>query len=95
VSLLLDGDRPLALAPAYDLLPMHYRPTEAGEIVERPFEVAVPPPRQRPAWSKAAAMTVAYWEWIGVDPSVSDGFRAEARANGEAVKRVAERIGAG
>ena len=95
VSLLLDAQRPFALAPAYDVLPMLYRPTEAGEIVARRFEVPVAPPRERAAWRRAAAMATEYWERVGGDGGVSEDFRVEARANGAMVREVAGRIGAG
>lgn len=88
VSLLLDSNRPLSLAPTYDMLPMLYRPTEGGEVVERRFDAALPPPRERGAWMTAAAMAVEYWERVAEDGFVSEGFRAEARLNAERVRTV-------
>jgi len=92
VSLLLDGERPLALAPSYDMLPMHYRPSVAGEIVARPFDPAPPPPRHRVAWSRTAGIAMDFWGRVAEDPRVSDGFRREAGRNRQAVRSVAERF---
>lgn len=93
VSLWLDDRRPLALTPAYDMLPMHYRPTAAGEIADRPFEIAVAPPRQRPAWLRAAELATAFWTRVADEPLVSDAFRATAAANGHAVADAHRRLG--
>ena len=51
VSLLLDRRRPLSLAPAYDMLPMLYRPDVDGALPERPFEPAPPPPEAIGVWA--------------------------------------------
>ena len=93
VSLWLDDRRPLALAPAYDMLPMHYRPTTAGEIADRPFEIAVAPPRQQAAWQRAAELAIAFWAHVADDPLVSAAFRATAATNRRAVADAHRRIG--
>ncbi len=89
VGLLLGEDRVLRLAPTYDMLPMQYRPTTTGEIVDPAFAVALPPPRQRRQWQIAAEMACAFWQRIAEDDVVSAGFRKLARANGSEVERAA------
>ncbi|MFN8640979.1 MAG: hypothetical protein U0802_04710 [Candidatus Binatia bacterium] len=76
----------------YDMLPMHYRPTAAGEIADRPFEIAVAPPRQHAAWHAAATLANAYWTRVADDALVSDAFRATAAANGRAVADARRRL---
>ena len=94
VSLFLDDRRPLLLAPVYDMLPMQYRPTAGGEIADRPFQVAVAPPRQQAVWQTAAALASGYWRRIGDDAVVSADFRALVAANAGAVEEAARRLGA-
>lgn len=91
VGLLLGDERVFSLAPTYDMLPMQYRPTSTGEIVDSPFTVAMPPPPQRQAWQIAAEMACVYWQRIAEDGVVSAGFRKLARANGSEVQRVVGR----
>lgn len=95
VSLLLDHARPLALAPVYDMLPMHYRPNTTGEIVDRPFDVALAAPRQEASWNRAAEMAVAFWERVTIDHEVSSAFRATVAGHAQAVRVVADRFGGG
>ncbi|MBX3024619.1 type II toxin-antitoxin system HipA family toxin YjjJ [bacterium] len=92
VSLLLEDRRPLALAPVYDMLPMHFRPTAAGEIADRRFDIDVAPPRLHAAWATAAAMAGAYWMRVRDDPHVSTPFRATAAACGELVHHAVQRL---
>jgi hypothetical protein len=92
VSLMLDATRPLTMAPAYDMLPMQYRPTAAGEIVDTPFDVALPLPQQRATWSRAARMAIGFWERVADDPHVSAGLRDAVAGNRAAVADAARRI---
>ncbi len=69
------------LTPTYDMLPMLYRPTGSGEVVERSFTPPSPSPADadiaRSAWT--AALTA--WNAIAEDARVSPDFQAIARAN--------------
>jgi len=82
-ALQLNDTRPLPLLPAYDMLPMHFRPAPSGEVVERHYEVVLPTPERRDDWQETARMASVFWERAANDPRISAGFRAlaeEARA---------------
>lgn len=77
-GLRLEDARPLALTPAYDMLPMAFRPASTGEIVERQYVVTLPTPEFRDDWRHAARMAVAFWERVSTSPEISAGFRVIA-----------------
>jgi hypothetical protein len=78
---------PLALAPAYDMLPMRYAPVRGVELPPREYEPALPLPAERDDWLPAAAAAIAFWHAAGADKRISAPFRAICRANGAALKR--------
>jgi hypothetical protein len=75
-SLHLADERPLALSPSYDMLPMRFRPSVSGEIVERRYEITMPTPEQHVHWQNAAIMARDFWQRVVGDTRVSAGFRA-------------------
>ncbi|WP_091800411.1 type II toxin-antitoxin system HipA family toxin YjjJ [Lysobacter sp. yr284] len=88
LSFLVDPDRlQVRLAPVYDMLPMHYRPSAGGEIHERPL---TPPMAlgdvQRWRWAADAASD--FWNAVAGDDRIGPAFRAIARQN-------LQRIGSG
>ncbi len=82
----------LALAPAYDMLPMLYAPLPGGEVPMRSFEPPLPLPVQRSAWVAACSVAIAFWTRASRDARVSEGFRKLCSANGQQLQRVAERV---
>jgi hypothetical protein len=74
-ALALTDDRPLALAPAYDMLPMHFRPAASGEIVPREYAVTLPTPEFRESWRAAATLALAFWRQVADSPAISETFR--------------------
>ena len=60
-ALQLNDTRPLPLLPAYDMLPMHFRPPSSGEVVERHYEVVLPTPERRDDWHEAARAALGFW----------------------------------
>jgi hypothetical protein len=90
-ALRLTDERPLRLLPAYDMLPMQFRPAPSGEVVERNYEVALPTPERREDWHVAARIAREFWERTADEPRISSGFRAlagEARsALDQAIRR--------
>jgi hypothetical protein len=86
-ALLLRDDRPLALAPIYDMLPMRFRPASSGEIVERRYEIALPTPEHQADWHVAAPMALAFWQRAADDARISAPFRAVAGDAAAAVRR--------
>ena len=77
-ALHLADQRPLKLAPVYDMLPMRFRPANSGEIVERRYEIALPAPEQKSDWLEAAPMARKFWQRIAEEPRISRPFQAIA-----------------
>ena len=73
----------LALAPAYDMLPMLYAPERGVELPEREFAPLPPIPAEREAWNAARAAAVAFWERAAADARISAEFRAVCAANAQ------------
>lgn len=66
----------LALAPAYDMLPMHYAPQRGGEVPPRSFVPPLPLPPEKAAWCQAARAAASYWARCAADGRISPEFRA-------------------
>lgn len=81
----------LALAPAYDMLPMRLAPLAGGELPARSPEFALPLPDERPAWHDACAAAIGFWHGAAADGRISDGFRALCGAHAQALQQLAER----
>lgn len=79
---------PLALAPAYDMLPMLYAPARGVELPQREFAPALPLPAEREDWLAAADAAIAFWRAAGADERISAGFHAVCKANGREMKRL-------
>ncbi|WP_043690817.1 type II toxin-antitoxin system HipA family toxin YjjJ [Luteimonas huabeiensis] len=92
-GLVLDDRRPLALAPAYDMLPMLFRPAVSGEVVARPFEVSPPLPEQRAEWSIAARAAAEFWRRIADTGEIGKAFRSIAASAAAQIDRVRSRHG--
>ena len=82
----------LALAPAYDMLPMLFAPLPGGEVPPRSFEPPLPLPPQRPVWTAACSAAIAFWTRASQDQRISDGFRRLCLANARRLQQVAERV---
>jgi hypothetical protein len=76
----------LALAPAYDMLPMLYAPERGVELPEREFTPAAPIPAEREAWEAARTAAVAFWEQAAADVRISTEFRTICAANAQRVR---------
>ena len=73
----------LALAPAYDMLPMHYAPLRGGEVPQRAFVPELPLPAEADHWRKAADAAARYWHRCAGDERISAEFRQICAANAE------------
>ncbi|MBL0149263.1 MAG: type II toxin-antitoxin system HipA family toxin YjjJ [Ideonella sp.] len=83
---------PLALAPAYDMLPMAYAPLAGGEVAPRNFEPALPQPHQRGVWLQAGEMAQQFWARAATDSRISDGFRRVCRDNARTLLRLLDQV---
>jgi hypothetical protein len=86
VSFFTRGIRVSGLAPAYDMSPAMYAPTQ-GHLRTPSFEVGVPQAADAPLWATARAAAEQVWAEISSDSRISAEFRAVASANGQAVAR--------
>jgi hypothetical protein len=93
VSFFLERQLPLRLAPAYDMLPMLYRPGTQGSLPAREFAPQPPPPEALGPWRDAAELAEETWARLGEEPIISKGFRGIARENRKIVARYRERFG--
>ena len=91
-GLILCDERPLALAPVYDMLPMRFRPSANGEVVSRHYEVPPPLPEQRDDWHRAASAALEFWRHVGDDAMTSTNFRAIADGAGTKLDRAMRRF---
>jgi hypothetical protein len=71
----------LALAPAYDMLPMLYAPARGVELPSRHFSPQLPLPAERPVWTAAAVAAQDFWLRASGDPRISDDFRRICERN--------------
>jgi len=82
----------LALAPAYDMLPMAYAPLAGGELPTREFRPPLPLPAQRDVWNVACEAAVIFWTRASQDSRISKSFRATCVENGRQLQELAEKI---
>lgn len=78
----------LTLAPAYDMLPMQYAPQGGVELSIRKFAPALPLPKQRSDWLRAADAALVFWRRAAQDARISDAFRAICGINAGIVERL-------
>ena len=82
----------LALAPAYDMLPMAYAPMRGGELPNREFLPAPPLPAEAPIWIKAAEAAVYFWNLCAGDTRISADFRRVCGDNGRTMAALVSRM---
>lgn len=80
LSVCYEGGFPTALAPAYDMLPMHYAP-QRGELRTPVFTPAPPPAQHLDTARQAREAAQQFWQLIAGDVRISAEFRALATAN--------------
>jgi hypothetical protein len=85
ISLFLEPVRPISLSPAYDMVPMLYRPDVEGRLTDASVVPPPPPPEALPAWSRAAALAERFWSRLSASGTVSDAFRHLAARNADMV----------
>lgn len=73
----------LALAPAYDMLPMLYAPERGVELPLRDYAPVPPIPAEREAWERARPAAIAFWERAAADARITPEFRAICAANAQ------------
>lgn len=75
ISLVMkEGSRRFDLAPAYDVLPMLYRPVD-GTAPNRVFTPPVASPGAPREWETALRWAGVFWDRVRDDARISEGFR--------------------
>ncbi|MEO8152981.1 MAG: type II toxin-antitoxin system HipA family toxin YjjJ [Rhizobacter sp.] len=82
----------LAIAPAYDMLPMMYAPLPGGELPRRDFQPTAPRPEQRGPWMTAARAALKFWRRAAKDARISDAFRAICLLNAQRLQDLASGV---
>jgi hypothetical protein len=75
LSFFLPEVSPFPLAPVYDMLPMYFRPSGTGEILERSFEPNLPKPEDQAAWLEMHPHALMYWHRVQECPEISTEFQ--------------------
>ena len=78
--------RTAGLAPAYDMLPMHYAPLH-GELVDRPFGAPTPSPSLASVWTSACRAAADFWKAVAQHRLIAPELRAIASQNRGEVER--------
>lgn len=83
------------VAPAYDMLPMHYAPVRGIELPPRTYQVAMPSPASFHVALPAALAARDFWIRASADERISDEFRATCEANALAIQPMIALMSAG
>ncbi len=92
-GLILSDARPLTLAPSYDMLPMAWRSSTHGEVVEREVRIPLPTPEQQRHWRQAATMALDFWQQVEATSEISAEFRHIAGEMKAQLQRAVVRFG--
>ena len=87
LSFLYEGQRPLALAPAYDMLPMLYWPRR-GELPTADFAPPPPPARALAPARQARRAAIEFWRRVAGDDRIAVGMREIAQRNARALEQL-------
>ena len=88
LSFFLPEQGPYPLAPVYDMLPMRFRPSSTGEIIERTFEPKLPNPEDQAVWLEMMPHALTYWQRITEDDNISTDFQEIAELAISALQRI-------
>lgn len=78
VAFLHDGQTPLALAPAFDMLPMQWAPPRSGFVSNVDFKVAFDTPPPLEIWQEMLPVAIAFWSAVRESDRIDEAFRTAA-----------------
>lgn len=88
ISLIMtEGSKRFTLAPAYDLLPMLYRPLD-GTAPARTFAPPAAVPSAHQEWGVALDSACLFWGRVQVDDRISEPFRRICAENLATLERL-------
>lgn len=82
----------LELAPAYDMLPMHYAPRASGEMAGAAPELRVRTPPSLPAWQAMLPLAQAWATAASADARIEDDLRHAIATQADALARLADSL---
>lgn len=82
----------LEMAPAYDMLPMHYAPLAGGEVPTREFAPPLPLPTEKTQWRAACVAATSFWHSAATDQRISVAFRKICKVNAGALALLLDRV---
>ncbi|NRA27531.1 MAG: type II toxin-antitoxin system HipA family toxin YjjJ [Opitutales bacterium] len=88
LSFFLPKNGSFPLAPVYDMLPMFFRPTNTGELLERVFKLRLPNPEDQNEWLEMHSHAMTFWRRIIDHSGISRDFKAIAKDALAAVNRL-------
>lgn len=90
VSVFLSDARPFELCPIYDMLPMQYRPSTTGDLIDHPLveRPLRPKPQEVSVWQEVAVWAIEFWDELAEDEKISPAFRELADANRDVLQSV-------
>jgi len=83
----------LELAPAYDMLPMHYAPRTSGEMNDAPPELRFRSPPRLEAWQAMLPLAQIWAASAAQDLRIDTALRAAIATQAEALARLAAQMG--
>ena len=90
LSFFLPEQSPYPLAPIYDMLPMRFRPSGTGEVVEREFKPTLPKPEDQNAWLEMHPHALAFWQRVAEHTKISNDFKVVASSIIKDLHRIRE-----
>ena len=78
ISVMSSGSRPYEIAPIYDMLPMHFAPTPAGDLPSKPRAIPQHPAVAPLYWQMALPVAQQFWQAVLLHPQISTHFKVLA-----------------
>ncbi|CNE82555.1 type II toxin-antitoxin system HipA family toxin YjjJ [Yersinia kristensenii] len=93
LSFLHPENRPLSLAPIYDMLPMAFAPSGTGNMRKAAPDITLSADVSREHWVRAQQLAGQFWQAVSRHPNISVGFKAIAGQMQEKLLLLAPLIG--
>jgi HipA-like C-terminal domain len=78
LSFMYQGELPLAIAPVYDMLPMHYAPRSSGLIPSEVPQINISHAESLPNLRAMLPLAQQFWQFITTDARISQDFKTIA-----------------
>ncbi|WP_174635135.1 type II toxin-antitoxin system HipA family toxin YjjJ [Yersinia thracica] len=78
LSFLHPANRPLSLAPIYDMLPMAFAPSGTGNMRKTAPDITLSADVGREHWQQAQQLANIFWQRVGVHSNISEEFKVIA-----------------